>query len=87
MTPSPNPNPPPKDPVRMSRQLRHALITHRRETGLRYIDIAAAIELSPSMLSQLLNGKVVGRGDPRLLKVGQYIQGLGLDVLEWEEPA
>lgn len=104
-----NPNPPPKDPVRMSKRLRHALITHRHESALcpdcdhgvagglpcqtcagtgyvrlRYIDVAAAIGLSPSMLSQLLHGKVVGRGDPRLAKVGRYFE---LPEEAWEEPA
>ncbi len=79
-----NPNPPPKDPVRMSKRLRHALITHRHERHLRYIDVAAAIGLSPSMLSQLLHGKVVGHGDPRLAMVGQFLE---VPEAEREEPA
>jgi transcriptional regulator with XRE-family HTH domain len=87
MAPTFNPNPPPKDPVRLSAALRTALIAHRHQTRQLYKDLAVAIGISPSMLSQLLHGKIVPKGDPRLAAIGQYVQGQGIDVMEWEEPA
>jgi transcriptional regulator with XRE-family HTH domain len=82
-----NPNPPPKDPVRIAHRLRLAVVEHHRQTRQLYKDLAVKMGISPSLLSQLLHGKVVGKGDPRLLAIGQYLQGQGIDVLEWEEPA
>jgi transcriptional regulator with XRE-family HTH domain len=79
-----NPNPPPKDPVRMSRRLIDTIIQHRHTTGFKYYQIAGRAGVDKSLLSSLMHGKVVNQGDPRLAKIGQYF---GLAPEEWEEPA
>ncbi len=79
---------PPKEPVRMSLRLRSAINEHRQKTGLRFFEIAARAGIDRSMLSTLMHGKVVGRGDERLAKVGRYMWQIdGVAPEEWEEPA
>jgi hypothetical protein len=80
----PNPNPPPKDPVRMSNRLRDAIVGRRHTHSQPYKDMAAAAGINAGLLSQLLHGKVVGRGDLRLAAIGRW---MGLPPEEWEEPA
>jgi hypothetical protein len=72
------------DPVRMSPRLRDAIDDYRIRTGSRYYAIASKAGIHRSLLSSLMHGKVVGKGDQRLAKIGRFI---GLPAEEWEEPA
>jgi hypothetical protein len=74
----------PKEPVRLSRRLHDAILAYRATTGSRYYAIASKAGVNRSLFSSLLHGKVVGKGDLRLAKIGKF---LGLPPEEWEEPA
>src|SRR5204862_1780304 len=81
-------NDPYKEPVRMSRRLREASREHQKTTGLRFYQIAGRAGIDRSILSLLLHGKVVGKGDARLAKIGRWMeQQTGLPADQWEEPA